>query len=647
MAAREPKPGFIVGDSIGDILAHARIVPGRTPLSSGRDVKWTCPVCNGGRTRELSLSVRLDDDGQGVTWNCKRGSCPGGLGSKGSGKIEGATRSGDQGPVRRERRPVVVPHAHTDQAHPASLFAFFAKRGISEETVREFGIYARSERWPKLDADGKAVVDEEGEVEWTNKATICFPYRLNGALVNRKQRSVDKQFKQDRDSLRSLYNADAITSPDEVILVEGEMDVLALHEAGFRQVASLPDGTSNTLLAEDDPKRQDDHRFIPLEVCADKLEPVQKFILATDGDVPGGYLAEEFARRLGRARCWRVTWPKGCKDANDVLLSHTPKGEVPTPDTLEAGREALRRVIARAEPWPLAGLVTIKTGQLSEFLRSGRMPRGLASGIAGLDAIAQLPAGPGWLTLVTGIPSHGKSTFVRAWLTYLAQKHDLGIVWCSPEDNRAETVALEVARIIAGQPLQEAGTYIPDSILSQAEEWIAKHITFVQSDDPDTEMTLDWILARAEEAKRRHARHLLVCDPWNEMEHSFDARKESETQYTGRSLRRIKAWGRAEGMSAMIVVHPKNQIRDPKTKKYPVVDGYDINGGANWNNKADLGMTIYRPEDGFVQAHCWKARFKPFGKRNGMARLALDPRSGRLSSVAEPDAPLIPEEIAP
>lgn len=635
--AREPKPGFLVGDSIADILAHARIVPGRSPLVPGRDVKWTCPACNGGKTREHSLSVRLDDDRQGVTWHCKRGTCTGGPGSRGSGRVEGSA-SRDEAPRQREKRIVVVPTAHASQARPPSLYEMFARRGISRETVDEFGIYGRTERWPKLDADGRVVKDDQGEVEWTDKPTIVFPYFVGGKLVNRKQRSIHKQFKQDRDSLRSLFNVDAITADDEAIFVEGEMDVLALWEAGFRQVVSLPDGSPDRLHDEDDPKRRDDLRFVPLETNADAVAPLKRVIIATDGDVPGGYLAEEFARRLGRARCWRVTWPKGCKDANDVLLSHTVQGEMPTPEQLDRGRADLRAAIEAAQPWPLAGIVTIAPGQLSHFMKSGKGPRGLKSGIAALDEIARLPAGGGWAVVVTGIPSHGKTSAVRPWLTFLAQQHDLGIVWCSPEDNRAETVALEIARVMLGQPLQEAGTYIPDDVLARAEAWIARHVTFLQSDDPDTEMTLDWVLARAEEAKQRFPRQLLLLDPWNEFEHQY-ARNETETQYTGRWLRKLKAWGRAEGMSVMIVAHPKNQLRDPKTKRYPVVDGYDINGGANWNNKADLGVTVYRREEGYVEMHCWKARFSAFGKRGGVARMRLDPRSGRLLSVADaPDA---------
>lgn len=612
--AREAKPGFWVGESLAEILAEVGISTPRGLPAAGANTKLTCPRCSGGRTREKSLSFKVDDDGAGAAWECKRGSC----GWKGSGRQQGVGR--DEVPRRRERPPVVKPVLHTqaEQQRPPSFYEWFAKRAITQETVDAFGIYAVSRRWPKLDEEGKAVCDAEGEVVWEAKPTIAFPYSWRGEVVNRKFRSVHKQFAQDRDSLRTLFNADAVTVPDEVILCEGEMDVLACWEAGFRQVCSLPDGAPGKLYDEDDPRREDDKRFDALENCAEILAEVKRVLLATDADAPGDNLAEEFARRLGKARCWRVRYPEGCKDANDVLMRH--------------GADALRECIARAEPWPLAGLWQPKAGALHEWLHSGREPRGLACGVAALDEIARLPIGGGWLTVVTGIPSHGKSSFLRCWLAYIAQRHDLGICWWSPEDNRPEVLALRLAEIVQGQPAREAGGYMPAEVLAQAEDWIARRITFLYADDHNTEATLEWAMARVEEAKRRHKRQLFVVDPWNEVEHSY-GRNESETQYVGRSLRKLKAWGRSEAIDTLIAAHPVKLVPDPKSKRWPVADLYDVSGGANWANRADLGLTIYRGTEGTMEVHCQKARFPSFGKRHHKALLKLDSRTGRLRSA--------------
>ena len=47
---------------------------------------------------------------------------------------------------------------------------------------------------------------------------------------------------------------------------------------------------------------------------------------ATDGDEPGWRLAQELARRLGRARCAFVTYPQGCKDLNEALEKYGVRG---------------------------------------------------------------------------------------------------------------------------------------------------------------------------------------------------------------------------------------------------------------------------------------------------------------------------------
>ena len=56
--------------------------------------------------------------------------------------------------------------------------------------------------------------------------------------------------------------------------------------------------------------------------------------------------AEELARRLGRERCWRVSWPSINdalrKDANEVLIHDGP--------------EVLREVIDNAQPYPIKNL---------------------------------------------------------------------------------------------------------------------------------------------------------------------------------------------------------------------------------------------------------------------------------------------------
>jgi Toprim domain len=155
-------------------------------------------------------------------------------------------------------------------------------------------------------------------------------------------------------------------------IVEGECDKLALEEAGFRNVLSVPDGAPSRL--KDTPS-DDDAKFAFLANCEEELNRVKKFILAVDNDANGLVLEEELARRLGKERCWRVRWPDGndapCKDARETLLAHGPEVALPrsnaSPKTMgcTSGLSPIRQSqCARAA---IAGADTLRHLRLSEL----------------------------------------------------------------------------------------------------------------------------------------------------------------------------------------------------------------------------------------------------------------------------------------
>src|SRR5690606_28072351 len=94
---------------------------------------------------------------------------------------------------------------------------------------------------------------------------------------------------------------------------EGEMDKLAVEVAGIVSCVSVPDG------APSETAKDYASKFTFLEADRARLESVKEWIIAVDNDGPGKRLEDELARRLGREKCRRVTWPEGCKDANEVL----------------------------------------------------------------------------------------------------------------------------------------------------------------------------------------------------------------------------------------------------------------------------------------------------------------------------------------
>ena len=160
--------------------------------------------------------------------------------------------------------------------------------GSSDATCRPRKV-ARAERVgiPKLGAE----VD-----------CIAFPYFRNGELVNIKFRAfAEKAFAQVKDAEQTLYGLDDIADVKTAVIVEGELDKLALEEAGIRNVVSVPDGAPEKVKAGE--PNPEDAKFAFLANCAEYLDRPDSIILAVDNDRPGQALGEELARRLGKERC--------------------------------------------------------------------------------------------------------------------------------------------------------------------------------------------------------------------------------------------------------------------------------------------------------------------------------------------------------
>ena len=138
---------------------------------------------------------------------------------------------------------------------------WFKTRGISKDTLDELKVSTGSEYMPQT---GKA------------ENTIQFNYYVGGQLTNVKYRDGRKNFKLYKGAEKVFYNIDNIVGHDTCVIVEGEMDVLALHEAGIPNAISVPNGaTLNT------------NNLDYLDNCIDYFDDMSKIIIAVDSDAPG------------------------------------------------------------------------------------------------------------------------------------------------------------------------------------------------------------------------------------------------------------------------------------------------------------------------------------------------------------------------
>lgn len=571
--------------SVADILAEAGIRV--KSLRPGSTSHVRCPTCDGGRTREISLSVTIDEDGSGAAWVCHRGSC----GWKGGRKIGGTNWQIPPAP-----KPTVVikprPHSAEQRSRPQWMWDYFGEREIGLRTIDAFGCYVTRAWFPQAGKTGA----------WLDG--IAFPYLFRGELVNRKYRSEDKLFAQDKGALPTLFNVDRLgDAPETVVWVEGEADVMALFECGIENAVSLKDGAPKEAKFD-----ENDRRFEALRTHAEVLKDVKRVVLAGDSDSPGLALREELIRRLGRHRVWLATWPDGCKDACEVLARHGP--------------DAVIGAIQQAEPYPIEGLQQVRIGTLLR-LRHQNPPRTMTTGTPATDGILALPT-EGRLIVVTGFPGSGKSSWLRFVMMHTAMSHERKWLVFSPEMQPWEHFAADCAAVLTGKSFWRGMT---DTEITEAEVWLRDRVIMQVCDSEDKSPTVSWLLEGATDAVLRHGITDVVWDPFNEITHTRG--ETSETDYIGRVLQQAKAFGLRHGVNVWIIAHPgKPQPLKPGEARKPP-GPYDISGSANWFNKADLGLTVHSPEANIADVHIWKARFQRFGTRNAFATLTYDRDTGR------------------
>jgi len=478
-----------------------------------------------------------------------------------------------------------------------TLTAWFDGRGITQATLTAEEITRVQVFMPQLD---------------DTVSCIAFPFKKGGQVVNIKYRALkEKAFRQVAGAEKVLFRQDSIAKTD-VVIVEGEIDALSCVQAGIASVVSVPDGAPavNT--------KNYTAKFTYLDQEPDPFDGVEKIILAVDSDEPGQVLQRELGRRLGTDRCWFVTWPSGCKDANDVLTTY--------------GASTLRTCIAEAKPFPVQDVVVVSDLVESVFARYMHGPeRGLSTGWEMVDHHYTVQEGQ--LTVITGIPGHGKSEWLDALILNLATLHGWPIAICSPENSPVELHCEKLLEKIVGAPFKPGNTErMSPTQLDEGLKILGEQVTFIM---PTDALSIAALLERATILVRRLGIRGLVIDPFNEFDHTR-ARGQTETEYIGETLGNLKRWTRKWGVHVWLVAHPQKLSRR-EDGSYPIPTPYDINGSANFRNKADNCLTIWRneaDESSAVQIHVQKIRYKHIG-RIGIAELSWNRVTGRYTQVPE------------
>jgi len=456
---------------------------------------------------------------------------------------------------------------------------WFEQRGITKQTLADLRV-----------GEGQEFMPQTGKSE----NTIQFNYYMGDQLINVKYRDGRKNFKLYKGAEKIFYNINSIIGYDACVIVEGEMDVLAMHEAGVKNVISVPNGAT-----------LNSNNLDYLDNCIDYFDDKEKVILAVDADEPGQALKQEFIRRLGAEVCYLVDF-EDCKDANDYLLKY--------------GKSALRHVIDNVRPVPLEGVSTLKDieDELKDFVKNGFKP-GFQIGLKNFDNIFSTYTGQ--FITVTGVPSSGKSDFVDQMVVGYNQLYGWKTAYASPEN---QPVYLHAHKLMRKhwQDMPAVGDIGGDKWL-QVTEHVNDNYFFIDMD----KYNLEAVLRKGAELVKRKGIKCLVLDPFNKIRDT-NAHSDDVNRYTMDYLQKIETFCKKYDVLTFIVAHP--------TKMYKGQDGkmeeptmYNIKGGGEWYDASYHGLLVHRDyEAKTTKVKVLKVKFQNLGENGAESFFTWEPRSG-------------------
>ena len=469
-------------------------------------------------------------------------------------------------------------------------------RCIPQSVIAELRITEQEEFMPQFGAKERCV---------------CFNYFEGGQLVNTKFRSGKKHFKMVQGAELIPYNIDSLIGQTSCIIHEGELDAASSIAAGFKGVISVPAGANSNLSWLD--------RFMETH-----FEDLEEIIIAVDTDSAGIRLRDELVNRLGAERCRVVAYGPDCKDANEHLVKY--------------GLESLRIAIEQAVEVPLEGIFTAADlhGDLRALFDNGFGP-GAETGWEEMDKICTYERRRN--IIVTGTPGAGKSEWVDELVLRLCLRHQWKIGFFSPENIPIVYHLRKLIEKLTGHRFQN-GCGMTEGLLARSEEFLAENVSHISLKG---NATPDRVLAKARELVVRRGCRIFVFDQLNRFDHE-PAPGQTETQYISNLLNKFTEFATQYNCLLILVAHPRKMNRNPTTGATPRVEMYDINGSADFYNKADYGIVVERDKEiGITRVYVDKVKFKHLGV-GGVATFVYDPVNGRYLPCEESHDPAVPPE---
>lgn len=334
----------------------------------------------------------------------------------------------------------------------------------------------------------------------------------------------------------------------EIIITEGEIDAMSLHQMGADcPVLSMPSGSSNLGWIASD--------YI-------RLQQFERIYIFTDMDDSGERAAQEIAKRLGLTRCFRSSLPEGYNDANEFLISK------------EYGKTTLMDICRDSKTYDPQTMIGVEATTKAAILRNDEMIEAVANRnfvFPSLD-FKLIPKDTG---ILTGMIGHGKTD----WGNFLMLNEiRTGEIVCI---GAFDTPMEDLLRLCAWQIF---GHEPSSREIVKASEMLAGKLYFI--DGVNNTINSTSLLQDMEYACHRFGCTRFMIDNLSEVD---DINKDD---YDGqdRFVRSIDKFDKKNGTNTMIVAHAL-MSSDSETH---IPARRDVEGSKGMVKPIQYGMTMFR-----------------------------------------------------
>lgn len=375
------------------------------------------------------------------------------------------------------------------------------ERGFTDETIKEFQL---------------GCADVKGQ-PW-----LTIPLKDSSErCVNMRFRTIPpmkKTFRVCSGRPLPLFGVDRLSSNVKfpVVVVEGECDVIALHQYGFTK--SVVSGTAGAGSWKDE--------------WLDCLEDYEQFIVCYDDDDAGRAGAKNFAEKMGTERCSVATFPR--KDAGECLVDGVSK-------------ESMKRIVDMAQPMfgPKFKRVDSYESDIERLINNPQELMGRTTGSERLDkCLGGLRPG---LMVVSGDTGHGKTTFAT-WLLWKQAQQGIPVMITSFEQRPVGTVQKLLRMQLGGDftEVDEAARLNALQSLGKMPIHMLDHYGHLSPEDLTQSMKY---------AYRRLGIKVVLVDHLGFM---LDSKSQDKVSQIESIIRSLAITGYSLGITIILICHPKS-----------------------------------------------------------------------------------------